>query len=973
MRIALLFVLAASSHAARDYMGELGYRFEQVKPGEKYIAGGPGYRVSLSPGEVALTLPSAEIHMRFEGSRGDTHLSAEELLPGRTNHLEGIHPAQWRTGVPAYQRVRYREVYPGIDLVFYGTGKTLEYDYIVRPGGDPAAIRMRISGSASTRIDDGGDLVLRTGSQEVRWKRPVIYQPGKGGGPVDGRFALDRRGLVRFQLGAYDRGRELVIDPVLAYSTYLGGTGNDAIRAMAIDGSGNVFVAGITTTPDLPVTRGAVQSAYGGNTSALINGDAFVAKFNTTGTLVYLTYLGGSGDDFAAGIAVDTAGNAWVTGGTSSPNFPVTATAFQPRYGGAGGNQLMRMGDAFLSKIGPNGDTLLYSTYFGGSLDDFGSAVALDTSGNIYVTGATSSRDFPVQQPFQGTFRGAGGEQVFPRYGVVPFDAGDVFIAKFSATNQALVFSTYLGGSLDDQPTGIAVDSSGSAYVVGYTLSNDFPTTAGAYQRVNRGSNLAENIFWNFGDGFIVKLNPAGNQLVYSTLLGGTGDDFISSVAIDSTGAVYVTGATCSADFPTTTGVYQNRMKGPFSAPVADVLIGDAFLAKLNPQGTGLVFSTFLGGTGDDAGTAVRLDALGNIYVAGFTNSNDFPTTTDAVQRAFGGRGQQNQNQDYGDGFVAQFDATGAKLTYSTFFGGGADDEVMAMAIDSAGNAFIGGSTVSRNLTTKSAFQAAYGGSNFASRVQGDGFLAKISGFPTPPPVVAGPNVAGITNAASFSVGTVSPGMIFTMFGTGVGPESATGASLAANGTLSTLVAETQILFDGAAAPLVNVFASQSSGIVPYSVVGKATTQVVAVYKGQRSAPFTVQVADSVPGLFSLNFSGTGPGAIYNQDGTVNSATNPARRGDVVVLYGTGEGQTVPPGSDGLIATAVYPKPALTTTATIGGQPADVVYAGAVPFVVAGEFQINLRVPANITPGSQFVVVLFGQFRSQANLTVSVQ
>ena len=277
------------------------------------------------------------------------------------------------------------------------------------------------------------------------------------------------------------------------------------------------------------------------------------------GRLVYLTYLGGSGDDFAAGIAVDTAGNAWVTGGTSSSNFPVTAAAFQRAYGGAGGNQLMRMGDAFLSKIGPNGDTLLYSTYFGGTLDDFGSAVTLDSSGNIYVTGATRSRNFPLLQPFQDTFRGAGGEQVFPHYGVVPFDAGDVFIAKFAAANQALVFSTYLGGSLDDQPTGIAVDSSGSVYVVGHTLSNDFPTTVGAYQRVNRGSNLNENIFWDFGDGFIVKLNPAGNQLVYSTLLGGTGDDFISSIAIDSTGAAYVTGATCSLDFPS----YGGRISEP--------------------------------------------------------------------------------------------------------------------------------------------------------------------------------------------------------------------------------------------------------------------------------------------------------------------------------------------------------------------------------------------------------------------------
>ena len=969
MRIALLFVFASYAYPASDYVDRLGYRFEQVESNRQYVAGGPGYRVSLSPNHVSLTFPSSQIRMSFEGARRGASLSAEELLPGRVNHLEG---AAWRTGASNYRRVRYREIYPGIDLVFYGRGTTLEYDYVLRPGADPASIRMRISGAGKVRIDDAGDLILKAGAEEVQWKRPLIYQSGDRARSVDGRFVLDGHGLVRFQVGSYDHTRELVIDPVLAYSTYLGGTGNDAIRAVATDGAGNVFVAGITTSQTLPVSH-AVQAAYGGNTTALINGDAFVAKFSASGALVYMTYLGGSGDDFASGIALDSAGNAWVTGGTSSTNFPVSAAGFQRNYGGFGGNSLMRMGDAFLSKIGPNGDALLYSTYLGGNQDDVGTAVTLDSAGNVYVTGSTRSRNFPVMQPVQADFAGAGGEQEFPRYRVVPFDAGDAFIAKFAATNQAMVYSTYLGGKLDELPTSIAVDSSGSAYIAGHTLSTDFPTTTGAYQRVNRGSNLNENIFWNFGDGFISKLNPAGNQLVYSTLLGGTGDDFISAIALDSTGAAYVTGATCSTDFPTTAGVYQNRMKGPFSAPFADVLIGDAFLAKLNPQGTGLVFSTHLGGTGDDAGTAVRLDALGNVYVAGFTDSNDFPTTTDGLQRAFGGSGQQNENQDYGDGFLAMFDAAGAKLTYSTFFGGLFDDEVMAMALDATGNVYLGGSTVSRNLNTKSAFQPAYGGFNTASRVHGDGFLTMISGFPTPPPVVTGPTIGGITNAASFSAGAVSPGMIFTLFGKGVGPDAVAGAALAADGTLAKLVAETQILFDEVAAPLVNVFGTQSSGIVPYSVAGKTSTQVVVVYKGQRSAAFPVQVVDAVPGLFSINFSGSGPGAIYNQDGTVNSAANPAKRGDLVVLYGTGEGQTVPAGSDGLIATAVYPKPVLAATATVGGQPADIVYAGAVPFVVAGEFQMNLRVPTSINAGDQPVVVSFGQFKSQANLTVNVQ
>lgn len=982
MRLWVAFCLPLLSAVAGIDPGShrLPSRFDEDTPGRRYIARASGYAIEVTPGRtsVALQAPGgrqAKIEMEYLGAQTKHPLAGEEPLAGRTNYFSGSEQSAWRTGLRQYQRVRQRDIYPGIDFVVYTAGQLLEYDLIVHPGADPANIRIATHGAQRVRLEPSGDMLLSSAAGDLRWKRPVVYQmDGERREPVEAAFVREGSGALRFRIGAYDRGRDLIIDPVLDYSTYLGAAGNETARAIAVDASGNVFIAGVTTSQALPQITRAVQPAYGGHTVALLCGDAFVAKFSPAGVLLFLTYLGGSADEFATSLAVDSAGNVWVAGATTSNNFPVSTGAYQRTLGGIGGNELHRTGDAFFARISASGDQLQYSSYFGGSRDDMATAIAIDPAGSVYLTGSTQSANFPLgPSPSQATYGGAGGEQVFPRYGVVPFHAGDVFVAKFNAAATQLVYSTYFGGMLDDMSTSMAVDATGAVYIGGYTLSTppSFPVSAGAYQRVHRGADGNNNVFWNFGDGFIAKFSPSGAR-VYATLLGGSGDDVVSSIAIDAAGNVYATGSTCSFDFPITPGVIGPSYSGPRSAPVADVLIGDVFVAKLDPAGSRLLLGSYLGGTGDDIAHSIALDPLGNILLAGMTDSARFPVTaTTAIQSQFGGGGQLNQNQNFGDAFLAMLDPLATKVQYATYLGGSSDDVATAMAIDRSGRAYLAGITVSRNFPVRGQpVQSVFGGVGGAGRFQGDAFYAKVSGLEAS----VGPALTAIQNGASYATGAVAPGMVFIAYGNTIGPDTLSTVGTDLTGKLATTASDTQLLFDGVPAPLVYVSAGQSSGIVPYEVAGKSSTQIVAVRNGVRSAPFSVNVAPTAPGLFSANQSGSGPGAIYNEDGKVNSLANPARRGSIVVLYGTGEGETDPPGVNGQIAATSYPKPRQGVSVTIGGQAApEILYQGAVPGVVAGVFQINVRVPENIAAGAQLVVVKIGNNSSQANLTVAIQ
>jgi uncharacterized protein (TIGR03437 family) len=973
----------------------LPFRFEanqgQADPSIRFIARGQGYNLSLTATGSALSLfdrehrRSAIVRTRIAGGNRNPVLEPLDHQLTQTNYIRGNDPAKWLRDVPSWSRVKYAQVYPGIDLVFYGSGKRLEYDFNVSPGADPSAIELEFSGARQIQVDRSGDLAIETDAGEIRWEKPVLYQLyGAERRPVMGSFALRARNRVGFTLGIYDHSRELVIDPTLAYATYLGGSKNEATRSIAVDSAGNAYICGYTSSSDFPVTAGSYQPAYAGGTvlPLAIRGDAFVAKLDPTGAkVIYNTYLGGRGDDFALGIAVDSEGEAVVTGYTNSNNFP-TKSAHQSAYSGSAGNIYHKLGDAFLTKLNAAGNGLVYSTYLGGSGDDAGSAIALDSAGNAYITGITVSGDFPTTPgALQPQYAGGGGNLTVYQYIPQPsLQTGDAFVAKFDIFG-SLVFSTYLGGTKDDAAFAIAVDSSSNIYVTGCTLSTNFPTTPGAYQTNYRGNGkiFDDEAFVIMGDAFVTKIDPTGSRKIYSTYIGGSRDELAAGIAVDATGAAYITGFTTSTDFPTTPGVFSRTYKGPATLlETLNTMSGDAFVAKLNAAGSQLVFSTLIGGRYDDGGSGIALDPLGNIYVSGFTNSNDFPTTADAAQKNFTGLAG-NALAPIGHAFLLQMPPDASKLTYSTFLGGGGNDRGFpGVAVDMGGNAYVAGLTGSNDFpVTAGSAQHQFGGADKSGDPRGDVWVAKFSGlFPaqTPPPPVLPPiTVLTIANAASYGQGAVAPGEIIVISGMGLGPAAQmAGTADPVSGLLANNIGGASVLFDGIAAPLVNAFATQLTAIVPYEVANESSTQMQVSFNGQTSAPMTLTVAPSFPGLYSADFSGAGQALASNADSSPNSAGNPANTGDVITLIGTGEGQTNPPGVDGQIAGNTPPQPVLQLSVTIGGQPAQVSSFGGAQGQPAGYLQIGVQVPDGLSAGDQPVVVTVGSASSQQNLTVAV-
>jgi hypothetical protein len=542
---------------------------------------------------------SAVLRMKLVGANPNPKIVGTDELPGKSNYFIGNDPKKWRTNVPNYAKVKYASVYPGVDLVYYGNQGKLEYDFVVQPGADPAAITLQLETGQSkihnrkSKIDKNGDLVVGTDGGEVVFHKPVVYQPAtynelrttNGGGRhfVEGRYVLRGDNRIAFQLADHDRRRPVIIDPVLAYSTYLGGSGLDGGSAIAVDASGNAYVTGGTTSSDFPTTQGAFQTTYGGDGPG-DSGYAFVSKLNAAGSaLLYSTYLGGSSDDGinGTGIAVDASGDAYVAGPTTSSDFPTTSGAFQRILHG--------YLNTFVSKLNATGSALVYSTYLGGSHQDFGAGIAVDASGNSFVTGSISSSDFPTTP---GAFQVAG---------------GGGFLTKLNPTGSALVYSTAsIGGAA------IALDSAGNAYVTG-VAGPGFPTTPGAFQTTFGGDDL---------DAFISKLNAAGSTLLYSTYLGGSGTDLGRGIAVDASGNAYVAGIAGSNNFPTTPGAFQTTCGG------------GAFVTKLNASASALLYSTYLCGGG---GFGMAVDASGNAYVSGGSGSADFPVTPGAFQTTFAG------------------------------------------------------------------------------------------------------------------------------------------------------------------------------------------------------------------------------------------------------------------------------------------------------------------------------------------------
>ena len=653
------------------------------------------------------------LRMKLVGANVHAKVSGLDELQGKSNYFIGTDPKKWRTNVANYAKVKYRDVYPGVDLVYYGNQRQLEYDFVVHPGADPSQIALDVGAglalperapqAAPLRVDRNGDLVVGTDGGEVIFHKPVVYQQNDDGNrrPIEARYVLstpqsaidNRQSTISFNLAPYDRRRPVVIDPVLAYSTYLGGgTEHDRGSGIAVDASGNAYVTGETGSSDFPTTPGTFQTTYGRSV------DVFVGKLNATGSaLMYSTYLGGSGTEVGGGIAVDASGNAYVTGyasgtETSPPDFPTTAGAFQTTYGG--------QADAFVSKLNATGSALMYSTYLGGSGTEVGGGIAVDASGNAYVAAYTFSPDFPTTPgAFQATYGGG----------------RDAFVSKLNAAGSALLYSTYLGGRGLDEGDELAIDGSGNAYVTGYTESSDFPTTPGAFQATYGGG----------GDAYVSKLNAAGSALLYSTYLRGSGFDHGVGIAIDASGNAYVTGATFSSNFPTTPGALQTTY-------------GSGFVSKLNATGSALLYSTYLGGSNYyDAGAGIAVDASGNAYVTGSTESSNFPTTPGAFQTVSAGGI---------DAFVSELNAEGSALLYSTYLGGSGGAQGSGIAVDAAGNAYVTGDTGPDFPTTPGAFQTTCGWDR-------DAFVAKISfaAAPvlalTPSSLTFAPQAVGTTSA----------------------------------------------------------------------------------------------------------------------------------------------------------------------------------------------------------------------------------
>jgi hypothetical protein len=607
--------------------------------------------------------------MQIVGGNAGAEPVGLEQLPGKVNYFIGDDPSKWRSNIPTFGKVEYQDVYPGIDLVYYGQGQQLEYDFIVSPGADPSAITLTFAGADRMEINTQGDLVLHTAAGDLVQQKPYLYQEIDGTRhEVAGAFriwapahsttiagSLPFSSPVTFDIAAYDPSVPLVIDPLFVqYSTFLGGSGidhSDLSYGIAVDEAGNSFVTGRTGAVNFPATPGAFDTALNGDS------DAFVAKLNAAGSaLIYATFLGGTSTDSAQGIALDRDNNAYVSGYTFLGTFPTTPDAFDRTFNGGGY-------DAFVTKLSADGATLLYATFLGGAGSDSTNAeLAVDSAGNAYVTGDTLSADFPVTEAFDTTYNGGGGY-------------GDVFVTKLNASGSALLYSTFLGGGGDELSYGLAVNGAGNAYLTGYVNSSNFPTTPGAYDTTYNGGP------W---DAFVTKLSADGSALVYSTFLGGHNWDSGVGIAVDAAGSAYVTGLLLSFDFPRTPAAFDKRYNGHY----------DAFVTKLSPDGSGLVYSTFLGGDNWDVGSAVAVDGDGNAYITGYTSSPNFPTTPGALDATFDGGPAS-------DVFVAQLNETGSTLRYSTFMGGGSGwDYGAAIALDSAKHVYVTGYTGSEEFPT---------------------------------------------------------------------------------------------------------------------------------------------------------------------------------------------------------------------------------------------------------------------------------
>jgi hypothetical protein len=749
----------------------------QAENGVRFVARGAGYGLYLRAGSATLTMHSERLQLRLAGSQGASAIVAGQMLPGKSNYFFGRDPSKWITGVPQYSGVTYRQVYPGIDLVYHGdqnsgdkeSGGRLEYDFLVAPGADPSRILLAFDspapsgdGPGQLSLDDSGDLLLAASHSTIRQLRPRVYQVVHGQRQeIPGRYVLAGKRTVRFELGEYDRTSQLVIDPVLLYGTVLPGSGNDSGLAVAADSAGNAYVTGYTSSSDF-LTASPLQGQLAGGT------DVFVSKVNAAGTaLVYSTYIGGSENEQGQGIAVDSSGNVYVAGWTNSTDFPTHA----PLQSSLLGTQ-----NAFALKLNAAGSALVYSTYLGGSGVDQANAIAIDSSGAAYLTGSTNSVNFPAISPLQAALGATG--------------AANAFIAKINAAGSSLVYSTYLGGSGSDTGAAIAVDSSGNVVIAGSTTSANFPV-----------SSAVQSAYAGGGDAFIAKLNAAGSQLVFSTFYGGTGQDNGYGIALDPSGNIYVSGFTSNINvFPVV------------AAMPPPPVMASGFLLKLNASGSAVSYATIL----NDEGKSVAVDSYGNAYVT----------------------------------YISRVNASGTGLDFSLPLSGTIPN---AIALDSSGNVYVTG----------------YGATIVAPPIAYPENFYNVSLVKEGEPV-GGPRVGFITPATALASGSA---VTVKMMGTGF----VTGASATLNGAArtTTFVSATEVdvaltIADVATARVSTLLVTNPTPAIP-------SNPVVFTVKNPSATISSLSPASATAGgaAFTLTVNGTGfvTGSAIYWNGTALTST----------------------------------------------------------------------------------------------------
>ncbi len=975
----------------------------------QFLSRGSGYALFLTPGKVVLNLerqqpasaaatgqtPEAAsvdtLRMSLIGANPEANAVGLARQPGVVNYFIGNDPKNWRSGIPTYGKVKYPQIYRGVDLVFYGNQRQLEYDFVVAPGADPNRIAWRIDGARAS-VDAEGNLALSAPNGPASFKKPVLYQmDGDKKTSVEGAFAVAGN-QIRFRLGSYDHSRALIIDPVLSYASYLAGSGNDHIgraldnnpngtsQGIAVDSAGSAYVTGYTYSIDFP-TKNPYQSAPPAKVTGVPPGQwpsAFVTKFSPDGSsLVYSTYLGGNGYDYAYAIVVDSSGNAYVTGETDSPDFPATAGAYQtvcspsPNNTGAPIPNSSNCGtsntSAFVTKLNSTGTGLVYSTFLGGNGSyAYATAIAVDGAGRAYIAGNEDEdcyRGLPYT--FQSCFPTTSGAVIAGNQ-PVGGDPQFAFVAAFDPTGAQLLYST-LFGDLNFKciiacgggtyGTGVTVDANGYFYLVGETQASNLPTTAGVVQP--NGAPLGNPATYvQAWRGFVAKFNPVtsagGASLAYATYLGGkTGNtgDFISGITIDSASNAYIAGYTNSKDFPVTPGAY-STVCGPNGQNCAA-----AHVTKLNPTATSIVWSTFVGDSKGDGSDAlfftgpIQLDGNGNIYIMGQEAGSGFPSVNPVEPAPSGGQM---------DVIVAELDPTGANLLFSTRIGSGGLDTASpaGLAVDSAGDIYLAGNNGGPNLiTTPGAFQTTASNNPCCSH----GFVAKIAA-----------TSATVTLATAGQVEPFAGESIVSVYGINLAGGTASAVSLPLPTSLDgNTVTVTDSSGVARQASLFYVSPSQINFEIP---AGTATGTATVTFQNQNGTiqSTTISIGSVSPGIFELNGSGLVAALVLP---VISGTQQPLQP-----VYQIASGSVIPlPINLGPSTEQVYLemygtgiRNAKSVTVTVGGLSVPVLYAGAAPGF-AGEDQVNIGPLPQSLAGKGSVNILLtadGQAANTVNVTI---